>query len=65
MIENPFDVMRAAVLQARDLNRAVDQQANALVDLLEGRLENVSSYRLKRLKAALRRFNAGTGKWQP
>ena len=62
-IDNPFDAMRRAVNEARDLNRAVDQQANNLVDLLEGRLEHVSGYRLKKLKATLKRWNANTGKW--
>lgn len=63
MIDNPFDAMRAAVVEARELNRAVELQANALVDLLDGHLESVSEYRLRKLKAALRRFNARTGKW--
>lgn len=62
-MENPFDQMRAAVQAARALNRAVDDQANAIADLLEGRLENVSRYRLARLKKQLKRFNAHTGRW--
>jgi hypothetical protein len=64
VIDNPFDEMRAAVERAKDLNRAVDLQVNSLVDLLEGRLEHVSTYRLKRLKAALKWFNANTGRWK-
>lgn len=63
-LENPFDAMRAAVQQARELNRAVDLQVNNMVDLLEGRLEQVSKYRLQRLKKQLQRFNASTGDWK-
>lgn len=61
--ENPFDEMRRAVSAAKLVNQACDQQANAMVDLLEGRLDHVSVYRLARLKKALTRFNSHTGKW--
>ena len=63
MMDNPFDAMRAAVNEARELNRAVDAQANALADLLEGRLQHVSNSRLARLKRELRDFNIHTGRW--
>jgi hypothetical protein len=63
-MDNPFDEMRRAVQAARELNRAVDDQANTLADLLEGRLQHVSSYRLKKLKAQLRDFNAHTSHWK-
>lgn len=63
-VDNPFDEMRNAVRQARELNRAVDQQANTLVELMDGRLRNASPYWLKRLKAQLRDFNAHTEKWK-
>lgn len=63
-MDNPFDAMREAVQQARELNRAVDTQANNLADLLDGRLQHVSKYRLQRLKAQLQRFNATTGAWK-
>jgi hypothetical protein len=63
-MDNPFDEMRAAVERAKDLNRAVDLQVNSLVDLLDGRLEHVTVYRLKRLKSALKWFNANTGRWK-
>lgn len=63
-MDNPFDAMRDAVNQARELNRAVDQQANNLADLLDGRMRYVSKYRLQRLKQQLQRFNAVTGEWK-
>ena len=61
---NPFDEMCQAIEQARAVNRVVDNQANNLADLLDGRLQKVSHYRLKKLKAQLQRFNAATGKWK-
>lgn len=63
-MDNVFDAMRTAVRQTRELNQAVDMQTNAMVDLLEGRLETVSPSRLKRLKIALQRFNARTSEWK-
>lgn len=63
-MENPFDEMRRAVQAARELNRAVDDQANNLADLLDGRLQHVSTWRLKKIKAQLRDFNAHTGNWK-
>jgi hypothetical protein len=63
-MSNVFDDMRSAVQQARAVNSAVDTQVNALVDLLEGRLEQVSPYRLVLLKRALRRFNMQTKRWE-
>lgn len=63
-MSNPFDDIRAAVQQARDVNRACDGQANTLADLLEGRLRHVSGYRLAKLKRELRDFNIHTGRWK-
>jgi len=63
-MQNPFDEVRAAVQQAKELHRAVDAEANALADLLEGRLKHVTHYRLKRMKATLQRFNSQTGTWK-
>lgn len=63
-MENPFDAMRSAVQQAREVDRAVNEQANSLADLLDGRMRHVSPYRLKRLKQQLRNFNMHTGTWK-
>lgn len=63
-MSNPFDDIRSAVQQARELNRACDQQANTLADLLEGRLQHVSTCRLTKLKRELRDFNMHTGRWK-
>lgn len=61
---NPFDAIRSAVQEARDLNRAVDQQSNALADLLQGRLRTITPGRLAALKRELRDFNMHTGHWK-
>ena len=63
-MDNPFDDIRRAVQQAREVNRACDEQANVIADLLDSRLGHVSQYRLKKLKAQLREFNAHTGSWR-
>lgn len=64
-IDNPFDAMRQAVREAKETLRAVDEQANAMADLLAGSLRHVSGYRLKVLKRELAKWNASTGRWKP
>lgn len=70
MIEgNKFDAVRAAVVEAAALNRAVDAQAADMARLLRGRLRTVSNNIggatvLQDLKRELRDFNANTGKWK-
>lgn len=63
-MNNPFDEIHAAVSQARDWNRAVEGQANALADLLQPHLKSVARYRLRNLKRQLEAYNALTGKWK-
>jgi hypothetical protein len=61
--QNPHDLMRAAVQQARSTMTAADNAANSMADLLKGRLKHVSFYHLKELKRELRNFNIHTGRW--
>lgn len=63
-MDNVYDTLRAAIVQAKEMDRAIEAQSNVLADLLEGRLRKVSTYRLKRLKAQLHNFNAHTGQWK-
>lgn len=63
-MENPHDLMRAAVEQARSVSRACDNQADNMAFLIAGRLRHVSASRLVDLKKELRRFNITTGKWR-
>ncbi len=64
MSGNPFDALRQAVAEARQMNSAVDRQADSLAELLDGRLRHVSGYRLEKLKRQLRDFNIHTGRWK-
>lgn len=63
-MNNPFDELRAALDQARMLNRALDNQADSMAHLLVGRLRNLSPYRLSALKRELRDYNIHTGRWK-
>lgn len=63
-MENPFDEMRRAINQARAINNAADNAANSIVDLLDGRLRQVSPYRLSKIKKQLRDFNMHTKEWK-
>ena len=63
-MENPFDEMRRAINQARAINNAADNAANSIVDLLDGRLRQVSPYRLAKIKKQLRDFNMHTKEWK-
>jgi hypothetical protein len=63
MNENPHDLMRAAVQQARPTMNAADNAANSMAELLDGRLKYVSCYHLAKLKKQLRSFNIHTQRW--
>lgn len=56
--------MRVALQQARAVNTAADNSANAMAELLDGRLAHVSGHRLARLKRQLRDFNIHTQRWK-
>lgn len=60
---NKFDELRAAVSEAKDVMRAADSMADAMVQLLAGRLKNVSGSSLAALKRELRGFNMRTHRW--
>ncbi len=44
---------------------AIEVHADKMADLLLDSLEHVSPYRLAKLKAKLRRFDAHTKEWKP
>ena len=62
-MDNPFDEMRRAVQQAREVKRAVELQADSMAGLLAGNLRSVSTYNLGKLKQELRDYNMHTGHW--
>lgn len=63
-MDNPFDAVRSAVGEAKMLHRAVKEQVDSMIELIDGNLRNASPYRLKRLKRELHDFNAHTGGWK-
>ncbi len=63
-MDNAFDTIAQAVREARAVDDAVDRQARILAELLEGRLEKVPAYILRRLKRKLQRFDAARGVWK-
>ena len=68
-LQNPFDEMRRAVDRARIVNSAVDDQAEAMAELLVGRLRRASkNYRgaqaVAKLKRELAGFNMQTMVWK-
>lgn len=65
-MSNQFDEVRAAVQQARDWQRAVDQQTSQMAGLIAGRLRaaGVSHSVLCDLKRELADYNMHTGTWK-
>lgn len=62
---NASDEIRRMIQETKDLERAIEYNANTLADLLERNLELVSGYRLARIKKKLARFNSATKRWKP
>jgi hypothetical protein len=60
----PFTAIREAVIQSRQLNRAVEQNAYAMGSLLKGKLRYCSRSDLVAMKKELSEFNMNTGKWK-
>lgn len=63
-MSNPFDEIRSAMSQVKAQLRAADSVANDMAELLIGRLENVSVWRLAKLKKELSRFDAHRKVWK-
>lgn len=65
---NPFDEFQTALTQARIVNRAADENAEAMAKLLVGRLRCIKGHfgvqDLVRLKRELRDFNVTTKRWK-
>lgn len=59
-----YDEVRKLITDSKQLEQAIELNANALADLLERNLHHVSGYRLAKLKAELRGFNAHTNRWK-
>lgn len=63
-MSNPFDELRGAIYQARELDRAVATYAGTLASLLRGKLHHCSDADLCALKKELQDYNMHTGVWK-
>lgn len=64
MSGNAFDLMRAAVQEAKTTMEAADAMAPKIAPLLRGRLRKCCGGDLEALKRELRDFNIHTGSWK-
>ncbi len=64
-MSNSFDTMRAALAEARCANKAADEYASAMAEMLVGRLHRVSPHTLTKLKRELRDFDMHRKAWKP
>lgn len=60
---NAFDQMREALNEAKQVQRAAEQNAAEMGQLLIGNLRHCSDYTLRELKKELSRYNRHTGTW--
>ena len=63
-MSNAFDEIRSALSAARAANKAADDYATNMAEILRGRLRHVRPYYLKQLKKELQDFNALTQTWK-
>lgn len=61
---NPWAELSRAIAETREMDRAAGQYANAMAELLRGRLHRVDTSTLRALKRELRGFNMTTGQWE-
>lgn len=58
------DEMRKAIDESKTTLRVADNVANDLAEMLDGRLQHVHHWRLKKLKKQLQNYNMHTGRWK-
>lgn len=64
-MSNNHELLRHAISEAEELNRAADSQCTNLCRLLVGRLRQIQSQSLlSRLKRELEDYNMRTGTWR-
>ena len=64
-MENVYDDMRAAVRDAKETLKAADHAADAMAEILRGRLRHVSPWTLSVLKRELRDYDMQKRQWKP
>lgn len=62
-MSNVFDDMARALRDHAELQRAIVNNGNNMLRLLDGNLRSLSPYRLADIKRQLRDFNIHTGRW--
>ena len=62
-MENIADAIRNMLSEMRSIQHAVESNGDTMLELLDGRLRGLSSFRLAKLKKQLRDFNPHTGRW--
>lgn len=63
-MSNPWDELRAALSQARELERATENYAFQMGRMLRGKLHHCSNDDVAALKRELADYNIHTGKWR-
>ena len=63
-MNNAWDEISNAMSEARAVNRAADEHANNMAELLKGRLRHVHPYKLAVLKRELRDFDLRVKEWK-
>jgi hypothetical protein len=61
---NAFDQMRDALAIANNVQRAADNNANQMANMLMGRLRHVDGYALAALKRELQSFDMRSKCWR-
>lgn len=64
MDANPWDVITAALRDARYVDDAIKRHASAMARFLAGRLRSADPSDLRALKRELRDFDMTTGRWK-
>jgi hypothetical protein len=64
-IGNPWDAMRKAVREARDIENAVEQSAYAMANMLVGKLRFCDASDLCNLKKELAKWDMHRKEWKP
>ena len=63
-MDNAFDEITKAIEQAKAVDSVCNRNANAMLEILIGRLRHCRPWNLAKLKRELRDFNIHTKQWQ-
>lgn len=63
-MNNPWDEMRSALQQSKEIMSAADSVATSMANILVDRLRQVSPHALLRIKRELQKFDANKKAWK-